>query len=124
MQRVWAFPALFALLYLCWHDVRQLARKATTDSHKMRHYNYQLMQSWQVQVSIVLTYLSFGVLFSPAGATNNRSDRIAQALSASAESIGAAVSGRSDATTAAQKSKAFARMAARDGTAASEFGGK
>jgi hypothetical protein len=36
----------------------------------------------------------------------------------------AAVSGRSDATAAAQKSKAFARMAARDGTAASEFGGK
>jgi hypothetical protein len=63
-------------------------------------------------------------LCSPAGVTNNRSDRIAQALSASAESIGAAVSGRSDATVAAQKSKAFAQMAARDGTAASEFGGK
>lgn len=62
--------------------------------------------------------------FDSAGATNNRSDRIAQALSASAESIGAAVSGRSDATAAAQKSKAFALLAGREGTSASEFGGK
>jgi hypothetical protein len=57
-----------------------------------------------------------------AGATNSRSDRIAQALSASSDAITAAVTGSSNAATAAQRSKAFATLATRDSTRASDFG--
>ena len=61
--------------------------------------------------------------FPPAaGATNSRSDRITQALSASADSIGLAVTGNSNVQAAAQKSKAFATLATRESTKASDFG--
>jgi hypothetical protein len=57
-----------------------------------------------------------------AGATNSRSDRIAQALSASSDAITAAVTGSSNAATATQRSKAFATLATRESTRASDFG--
>jgi hypothetical protein len=61
--------------------------------------------------------------FPPAaGATNSRSDRITQALSASADSIGLAVTSNSNVQAAAQKSKAFATLATRENTKASDFG--
>jgi hypothetical protein len=64
----------------------------------------------------------FALLSSATGATNSRSDRITQALSASADSIGLAVTSNSNVQAAAQKSKAFATLATRENTKASDFG--
>lgn len=56
------------------------------------------------------------------GPTDERSDRIAEALSASSDAIGLAVSGRSDTTTAARQSRVFATLAGRDSTHPEDFG--
>jgi hypothetical protein len=57
------------------------------------------------------------------GATNSRSDRIAQALSASGDAIAASVSS-GNVRGAATKSRDFALLATKENTKASDFGRK
>jgi hypothetical protein len=57
-----------------------------------------------------------------SGPTNSRSDRITQAISASEDAIGRAVSGKTSARLATDQSRAFAKLATRDGAKPSDFG--